>query len=124
MARRSRFGIVDLLLLALTLLVAAGVRIVYVIHEADKGHSEGPLLVQEAPPEQDALVQNLSGENRWFFSKAPLAGSEEKTAHVSPAYPWLLSRLALLSKGKQLDEALVRWIQCGLGALTAVLYFL
>src|SRR5215831_429568 len=141
MAQRPRFGIVDLLLLVLTLAVAAGVRVVYVIGQADKGHSTGPLLVKEPSPrltalppstqlrgksdptELDALVHNLSKENRWFGSLAPLARGEEKTAHVSPGYPWLLSWLAKPASGSNLDS-LVRWIQCGLGALTAVLYFL
>src|SRR5436309_5626388 len=141
MAQRPRFGIVDLLLLVLTLAVAAGVRVVYIIGQADKGHSPGPLLVQAPSPrltalppstqlrgksdptELDALVHNLSRENRWFGSLAPLARSEEKTAHVSPGYPWLLSWLARPASGSGLD-ALVRWIQCGLGALTAGLYFL
>jgi hypothetical protein len=141
MPQRPRFDIVDVLLLVLTLGVAAGVRVVYVIGPADKGHSDGPLLVQDPSPrlsalppsttmhgkseptELDALVHNLSREGRWFGSLAPLARAEEKTAHVSPGYPWLLSWLAKLASGSSLD-ALVRWIQCALGALTAGLYFL
>ncbi len=141
MAQKPRFGLVDLLLLILTLAVAAGARVVYVISQADKGHSAGPLLVQSPSPrltglapntrmggkadptELDALVHNLSRENRWYGSLAPLARSEEKTAHTSPGYPWLLSWLARLASGPDFD-ALVRWIQCGLGALTAALYFL
>src|SRR5262245_8373038 len=140
MAQRPRFGIVDLSLLLLTLAVAAGVRVVYVVSQADKGHTEGPLLVQDPSPrltalprdanlrgkseptEQDALVHNLR-ESRWFGSLAPLASSEEKTAHTSPGYPWLLSWLTRLASGTEFD-ALVRWIQCGFGALTAALYFL
>src|SRR5207237_6535711 len=48
---------------------------------------------------------------------------EERTAHTSPGYPWLLAWLSHWVPADDL-EPLVRWIQCGLGILTAGLYFL
>src|SRR5262245_43353100 len=120
MAQKPRFDFVDLVLLLLTLAVAAGARVAYVAGQADKGRGDGPLLVQEPSPrltglpprtemrgkaeptELDALIHNLSRENRWFGSLAPLARSEEKTAHTSPGYPWLLSWLAGLASGSNL----------------------
>ena len=52
-----------------------------------------------------------------------LASGVEDTAHASPGYPWLLGLLGRVLPGDRLD-LYVRWGQCGLGALTAGLYFL
>jgi 4-amino-4-deoxy-L-arabinose transferase-like glycosyltransferase len=67
-------------------------------------------------------VSNLR-EHRWFGSLAPFAPSEERTAHVAPGYPWLLAEASRFVDEGALDKT-VRWVQCGLGALTAGLYFL
>jgi hypothetical protein len=134
-----RFSVVDLVLLLVVLLGAAAVRCGYLWSYADQAATAGPLQVQgpgpvltelpastalrgRAPPtEFDALVHNLK-EYRWFGSLAPFAAAEEKTAHVAPGYPWLLSVLAL-SQAEAIDRT-VRWLQAGLGSATAALYFL
>ncbi len=138
MARRP-FGLVDFVLLALVLALAAGVRVWYIVAVADGGLTSGPLVVQDSSPvlslpsetemrgraqptELDALVHNLK-QHSWYGSLAPLAAAEERTAHVSPGYPWLLSLLARWLPAEDVDPA-ARWLQCGAGVLTAGLYFL
>jgi 4-amino-4-deoxy-L-arabinose transferase-like glycosyltransferase len=140
MAQKLHLGLTDLILFSLVVAVAAGARAGYLLGMADRAHSDGPLVVQapsprlsglppgtefngsSAPTEQDALVHNLK-EFRWFGSLAPFADQEERTAHTSPGYPWLLAMLGRLVSAPN-DAALARWIQCGLGALAAGLYFL
>ncbi len=140
MADIRRFTLVDLVLLALILAAAAGARAAYLGFCADGGRNGGPLLVEDPSPrltglpaetelrgrkdptELDALVHNLT-EHGWFGSLAPFAANEEQTAHVSPGYPWLLAWLSRLTGPAGLDRT-VRWVQCGLGSLTAGLYFL
>jgi 4-amino-4-deoxy-L-arabinose transferase-like glycosyltransferase len=139
MSDLRRFTAVDLALFLAVLAAAAGARAAYLGLAAANGTAAGPIQVQDAPPvltglppgtslrgheaptELDALAHNLH-EHRWFGSLAPLAAREEQTAHVAPGYPWLLSR-ADRWLGDQADRG-VRWAQCGLGTLTAVLYFL
>lgn len=135
MAHTRPFRLVDALLLLVVLLVAGGVRAGYLMSYADNGRAGGPLLVQDPPaPERDlppdarpqneldTLIHNLR-EYRWFGSMAPLAAHEEKTAHYSPGYPWLLSLIAQYLGDADLGRN-VRWMQCALGTLTAALYFL
>jgi hypothetical protein len=136
MAVIRRFGLTDLLLLLLTLAVAAGARIGYLASIGGAG-SQAPLRVQQplttdllparssAQDEVKVLVHNLSQRWNWFRCAAPFAphGDPERTAHVAPGYP---SLLALLARGVGLDnlDRWVRWLQCGLGTLTAGLLFL
>lgn len=140
MAEMRRFGVVDLLVLLLVLGVAGGLRAGYLLACADGSKSSGPLRVQDArpplvdfeapedmrggprPDEMDALIHNVH-RHRWFGSLAPYANSEELTAHVAPGYPWLVGYLAQVVPDNRLDS-IVRWIQMGLGTLTAGLYFL
>jgi hypothetical protein len=120
MAEMRRFGAADIVLLLVVVLVAGGVRAGYLILCADSAHSSGPVLVQDDAPAQATLVENLKKDYS-FKSTAPFSAGEEETAHVSPGYPWFLALLARISA--DLDST-VRWAQCGLGALTAGLYFL
>jgi len=140
MAETRPFGIGDFLLLVLVLALAGAARAGYLISYADNAQTEGPLLVQDPSPvlrdlpsgatlrgksrptELDALIHNLK-EHNWFGSLAPFATAEEQTAHVAPGYPWMIAQLARVLDPGVLDSS-VRWIQCGLGALTAGLYFL
>jgi 4-amino-4-deoxy-L-arabinose transferase-like glycosyltransferase len=123
MAEPRRFGLPDWLLFVLTLALAAGVRAGYLATCADQGRNGGPLAVQDPErTELDALVRNLKGHQS-FQGPAPFAEGEEPTAHRAPGYPWLLSGLARVVDAPALDGT-VRWLQCGLGALTAGLYFL
>jgi hypothetical protein len=120
MAALRRFSLGDVLLLLAILAVAAGVRAGYLAFAADYAHSSGPVQVQGEDEGLKALVANLK-EHQWFGALVPFAGVEEQTAHVAPGYPWLLGLAARLP----IDlEPAVRWAQCGLGALTAGLYFL
>ena len=140
MAQKVRLGLVDLVLFLLVVAVAAGARAGYLLALAGGARSDGPLLVQapsprltglppgtvlngsSTPTEQDALVSNLR-EHRWFGSLAPFSSREERTAHTSPGYPWLLGLLGRVVAAPN-DAVVVRWVQCGLGALAAGLYFL
>lgn len=140
MASSRQFGFLDVVLLGLVFATAAGTRAGYLLTCADGGRTAGPLLVQDpspvleglpagteflgraGPTEQDALVHNLK-EHRWFGSLAPFSPAEEQTAHLAPGYPWLLGLLARAVDPPTFDRT-VRWIQVGLGALTAALYFL
>jgi hypothetical protein len=120
-----RFGVADLLLLLLVLAIAAGARVGYVWYAADGGKTNGPLAVQDealAPGEAYHLAQSLK-ENNLFMAKAPFASDVELTAHTAPGYPYLLALTAYAAEASQRD-VLVRWIQVGLGTLTAGLYFL
>jgi hypothetical protein len=125
----------DLLLVVLVLAIAGGARAWYVSAAADNGSALAPLRVQAPVPrlafagdaalagkdagDRDPLVTNIKESNA-FVGLAPLADSEEATAHVAPGYPWLLGFAA-----RWLDDPglVVRWTQCGLGALTAAFYF-
>jgi hypothetical protein len=143
MADVRRFGLADLLLLALVLAVAASARAGYLVVCADSGHNGGPLRVEDPwpapgtldrekrrgkdhPTELDALVHNIA-EGHGFMSPAPFspktAPGEEETAHVAPGYPFVLAGLSRWTGLDALDHA-VRWGQCALGSLTAGLYFL
>ena len=67
----------------------------------------------------------VQGDRDGGWPSAPLEGLEKKCARA-PLYPWLLSLLR--ERGPDNDAAwvqrIMRWIQCGLGAWTAALYFL
>jgi 4-amino-4-deoxy-L-arabinose transferase-like glycosyltransferase len=121
MTEIPRFRALDLILLLLVLAVAGGVRAGYLKACADNGYNAGPFRVQDdRSGDIQPLVDNLI-EFQWFGGFAPFAKVEEQTAHTSPGYPWLL---ALLARLPSYLPPTVRWIQCGLGALTAALYFL
>jgi 4-amino-4-deoxy-L-arabinose transferase-like glycosyltransferase len=131
MAELRRFGAADLGLLLLVVAVAAGARAGYLLTCADGGNSPGPLLVEDPGPswpgaaergELEELARNVRDRN-YFGGHAPLAEREEETAHAAPGYPWLLGLLGKVVDPTTVDRT-VRWTQCGLGALTAGLYFL
>lgn len=117
-----RFGLLDFALFVVVLAGAGGARAWY-LSETDEGLGEGPVLVQaENAGERESLVRNLQ-EHRGFKAPAPLGAGEpgEVTAHVSPGYPWLV---ALTASWTDNWRVWVLWMQCGLGTLTAGLYFL
>jgi hypothetical protein len=126
-------GVANLLLLLLVVLLAAGARAGFLVYYADYGRQAGPFHIQEDPwpllldqphteNELTVLIQSVKESNR-YEAPAPLAKETEQTAHYSPGYPWLVGLLARVVPEEQLDFY-VRWIQCGLGTLTAGLYFL
>jgi hypothetical protein len=116
-----RFGLADGVVLLVVLLLAVGSRAWYLHELADSGTTAEPTRVQDdRSQELIELVKNLR-KGKGFRSHAPLSRGEEATAHTSPAYPWLLAAVA-----DRVDDwqTLVRWLQGGLGTVTAGLYFL
>jgi hypothetical protein len=116
---------------------AAGVRVWYLSTAADNATTGGPLRVQDALPvapqetqprgraagtELDVLVANLSKNDR-FAARPPFARNEEETAHVSPGYPYFISLLERLTGDADMTDQFARWIQAGLGAISAGLYY-
>lgn len=139
MADMPRFRPADLLLLLLVVALAGGARAGYLATCCEGGQSGGPLRVQSAWPEApgqhaddargaprpsvlDRLIDGVQ-KHHGFVAQPPFAGEEEATAHVSPGYPYLVGLLGRFTPGDNLDFA-VRWLQAGLGALTAGLYYL
>jgi 4-amino-4-deoxy-L-arabinose transferase-like glycosyltransferase len=133
----QRLSFAGFVLLLLDVGAAAGVRIAYLTTATDNGRGTTTLSVQgggldaESPLAPGAgderqtgvlgqLVRNLS-DHQWYGAKAPLADAEERTGHVAPGYPWLIAQLVQFDPA---PEALIRWLQCALGALTAGCLFL
>lgn len=124
MLEQRRFGMMDGILLLLVLLAAVGVRAGYLNWCCQQGNDDGPIQVQDDwHTERDVLVEHLK-QNRSFAATAPLAERPEPTAHVAPGYPWLLSLLEGALSDRDAARQIARWIQCGLGGLTAGIYFL
>lgn len=122
MAEMRRLTVTDGLLLAAIIALAAATRAGYLMSCTDNARNGGPLVVETPPEELEALAHNLK-EIRHFVCRAPFAAEEEETAHIAPGYPWLMSLVARVTAEGTRDSTL-RWLQCGLGALTAGLYFL
>jgi hypothetical protein len=122
MATQRSFGVLDFLLLLAVFAGAGALRAGYLGLYADNGAGPGPMLVQDKSPELDGLVANIK-DSKWYGTQAPFAEAEEQTADYSPGYPWLLGLLARVVDEGSLHR-IVRWIQAGLGALTAAVYFL
>jgi hypothetical protein len=124
MTELRRFTLADLLLFVLIVGSAGAIRAGYLALCCRQATNDGPYQVQDDNrAERDSLVRNLQ-EGNGFMGRAPLAAAEEKTAHVSIAYPWLLSLVNLKSDDPEANFRIVRWVQAGLGALTAGIYFL
>lgn len=133
----QRLNFFDYIFLVVVLVLAAGSRFGYLYLAVDQAKGTPVWQVQGDPPhypmqagtklrdkenpnELDNLVHSLH-ENGQFASIAPLAGEQETTAHVAPGYPWLVAQVAKLNMD---TDALMRWIQAGLGTLTAFFYYL
>jgi hypothetical protein len=122
------FGMREFLLWGLVVVVAAGARAGYLWAYADAGGDRGPLMVDRRlletlpsePGMRDLVIQ--LGQQNGFKGRSPFAADPELTAHTAPGYPWLLS---MVERGAGHDyDPTMRWLQCGLGALTAGFYFL
>src|ERR1700690_2083719 len=124
MNESKKWSWLDSATLLFVIFLAAGLRFEYIALWADGGQGIPPFEVQGLShpfelPEKEAvrnhpkstelasLVGNLQ-EKGWFGSLAPLADKEEKTAHLSPAYPWLVS---LIPHGDVHADAAIRWTQ-------------
>ncbi len=124
----------DLLWFVLIVGIAGGARFWYLQECMDQAKLKTPpyvaqdswRMVQTAKGDQktelDLLVMNIQ-EDRTFATIAPLSQEQEDTAHVAPGYPWMLALLYQVVNEEDFIPFL-RWIQAGLGALTAGFYFL
>lgn len=125
------------LLLGLIILgVAGGVRGWYVLHgtepnAADVWHVQSATMMPEGKQtEVDALVESLkaNGPVHGFKGKAPLGNENEVTAHIAPGYPLFRYALEQHLAGwvgfSEKPQQLTRWVQVGMGALTALLYYM
>ena len=130
MSEPPRFGPSDLICMLLVVGLAAGTRVGYVVNAgatqpafAVQGQTPAWVMPGENGPQAQTELEDLTQhlrEERRFACRAPLSTHVETTAHVAPGYPWLVS----LAGRIQDDPApLMRWVQCGLGALTALCYF-
>jgi 4-amino-4-deoxy-L-arabinose transferase-like glycosyltransferase len=120
-----RLGGSDFLIFVLILIAAAGTRVWYLRTCCGQGANEGPYQVQDDwQAERDDLLDNL--RKGTFSAKAPLATSQETTAHTAYLYPWLLASLDRATKTNDWAVTFqrMRWIQAVLGGLTAALYYL
>jgi hypothetical protein len=122
MVEVRRFTLLDGLLLIVVVAAAAGLRAGYLIACADYARNDGPLRVETPLPELDSLVRNLKAQQR-FALTSPSTGKEVDTAAIAPGYPVLMAAVNHLVDDAVLPSTM-RWGQCGLGALTAGLYFL
>lgn len=119
-----RFSAADLLLLVLVVAAAGAARGWYLSACCANATTEGPFRVQDDwHAERDELVANLRDRGE-FTARAPLAAGDEKTAHTSFVYPWLLSAVDRAASDLAISYQRVRWGQAALGALAAGLYFL
>ena len=120
MSETRRFGKADLLCSLLILAAAAGVRAGYVTLASAGGGR--PVRVQDdAAEEITALVNRLKDSPGTFAGPDPFLVTDAPHALRAPGYPWLLTLLAwpLPDWPRWLP-----WLQAGLGALTAGLWFL
>src|SRR6516165_6902706 len=104
MPRTRAFSLVDLLVVAGVLALAGGSRAWYIQNCAPDGGTAAPIRVQT---ETDGRVTHTG-----------------RSSHFPDPYPWLLGQLETMWPDAAARTQAVRWIQCGLGALTAALYFL
>jgi Dolichyl-phosphate-mannose-protein mannosyltransferase len=135
MTEPRRFTVFDFLLFVAVLLLAAALRIGYVVCCTDDKHPQGSLFVQDllpssanptpaVPEKRDLheLVDNICFDNG-FISKAPFAEKPEPTAHTAPGFPVLVGLLARVAD-PWAPASWLQWIQVAVGTLTAGLYFL
>lgn len=101
-----RFRLVDALLILAILAGAGGVRAWYLQNCANQGGDEGPIVVQAPTPD-------LAADR-----------AEPSSATGSPLYPWFAWVTRQAAADPAQGDRLVRWIQGGLGALTAGLLYL
>src|SRR5205085_5937349 len=117
----GRSSMMDWIWPIIVLVVALGARSWYLVQLADSGNSDTPLQVQDKRPEDLSQELKLLQDEKDFFSEAPWSDGPERTAHAAPGYLFFVFGLHQLPVNA--DQA-VRWTQCALGALTAMLYCL
>lgn len=134
MTNRAPFRTLDFVCLLAIVALAAGTRLWFLHACADDARTLGPLQVQEANPvDLDRLVVALCEERGYGITAN---GTLQPTARPAPLYPWLLAQLltttdfqsSLQTSPDERDDLSdlherVRWVQAGLGSLTAGLLF-
>jgi 4-amino-4-deoxy-L-arabinose transferase-like glycosyltransferase len=140
MSRAADWSSADLVPFLLCQTLAAILRLGYLAAYADGGQTAGPLQVADPPPtvpvvagvkprgqdnptEFDELVHHERFDGA-FTCRAPFAEQPEVTAHVAPAYPWLLGQAGRLSFLPDPPDRWLRWGQAVLGSVTVGLYYL
>ncbi len=118
--------------------LALGARCMYLIECTDHGQRDAALEVQGAfplshhpagtsfrsratPTQLDNLVAKVS-EQHEFACLAPLSDKDGPTAHTAPGFPWLHGMLVAYFVDSA--DSILRWLNCALGGLTIVCYFL
>src|SRR5438552_136857 len=115
-----RSSLMDWIWPLIVLLVALGARSWYLAELADFGKSDAPLHVQDNRPQDLTQELSLLQDEKDFYSEAPFSNGPERTAHAAPGYLFFVFGLRQLPLNG--DQA-VRWTQCALGALSAMLYY-
>ncbi|GIW79842.1 MAG: hypothetical protein KatS3mg105_1649 [Gemmatales bacterium] len=121
MTDRHHFGIFEYLVFVGVLSAALAVRIWYVCACADYGRSSGPIIVQLERPELVEYARNLSAGRGYGLEEG---GEFVPKAHPAPLYAYLLSAIYDYSDSASAVRQRVRWLQCGLGGMTAGFLFL
>jgi hypothetical protein len=104
----------DILSLLLVLVVAGGLRAGYLYYYADLGRNEGICRIQGDFYQNEGIT--------WYGPRPP---AQDLDASYSPGYPYLLAWIKQISPDDPVRAgSLVRWLQCGVSAITAALYFL
>ncbi|MBV9123818.1 MAG: hypothetical protein JO112_10715, partial [Planctomycetes bacterium] len=111
MTQENRFRLADGLWFLVILILAFGARAWYLHACAKDGQGEGPLQVQETSLGGLVLLPGRTTESLESLPSRSL-------------YPWLLDRLEAKTQDPESAGRWTRWIQAGLGALTAALYCL
>jgi hypothetical protein len=128
-------GWFDLALAVLVLLAAAALRFGYLAATCPDPLQPAPVQVQDPesaitltrsseqlPTGRNVLVDNLRYHNA-FADKGPLSDFDEETARLAPGYPWLVARIAGWVDDGNAATRLIRWLQCGLGAMAGLCYY-
>src|SRR5437660_1253935 len=120
MQEPERTSVMDWLWPVAVLLVAFGARSWYLFEFTDSGRTEPVLRVQEDRSEEVTSQLELLREHKDYFALAPWSNGPERSAHEAPGYLFFVFGL----QQTPLDmKQLVRWTQCVLGTLTALVYY-
>lgn len=122
MADARRFTWTEGLLFLAILILAGGVRAGYLISCADYARSDGPLRVESPMPDLDMLVRSVKSDWR-LAVHLPAHEDKRDTAWTAPGYYFTMATVGHMVDDPVLPSTM-RWLQCGLGTLTAGLYFL
>src|SRR5262249_32762219 len=107
-----RFGPGETLGLGIVFLLALTTRAGYLAVAADSGYGGAPIVVQDGTFDLKQFPE--------FGSPAALSNAVDPSAHIPPGFRWLSE---LMGRLEAPPDAVMRWFQWGLGALTVFCYF-